>query len=244
MIITSLFEYNESYTYKHWNMSNKIYHFNKVYLVFNGTAFYKDANRLIQLKKNHLYILPANKPYSLWDDEDDKLNHLYLHITTTPVIDSFLEVDPKTNDFIKDLLILTRKTAKRPQNHKHLADLLTIIINNIFDEEIDNDTLPSRIKTYLHDNATNTFNMKKMSNYFQYSSTHLTKSFKKVFQVTPRQYHTTIRYEMVLQALKQGISCKKIAEDFNYSSPENFSRDFKKRFGLSPQKYAKKYIIK
>ena len=244
MYILSLFEYDESLTHNFWNFPNTTLNFNKVYYVIDGEGHYKDNDQDIIFKKNHLYVLPAKKPYSLWDNTENKLNHLYMHIYTTPVIDKFIEVNLENDEFVKDIVVLLRKNAKKSKNNKKLLSLLEVALNHILENDTTSNTLPFLIKDYISKNVYTELNMLDMSKYFGYSTSHLVKCFKTAFNVTPKQYHEMLQFDYIINEFKNGIPCYKVTEMFGYSSPSNLSRDFKKRFGLSPQKYIKHYINK
>ena len=58
--------------------------------------------------------------------------------------------------------------------------------------------------------------------------------FKRLLQVTPLQYQKYLRLQEAQQLLWAGWEVQQAAYEVGYESPSQFSRDFKRRFGLSP----------
>ena len=96
-------------------------------------------------------------------------------------------------------------------------------------------SLSLRIRAYLDDSFRTTFSAEGMARHFGYSASYLYKAFKHDFGMSPKRYHTDRRFEYAAACLIDGVPITDIAEALSYSSLANFSRDFKKRFGLSPR---------
>ena len=65
----------------------------------------------------------------------------------------------------------------------------------------------------------------------------LERRFRAQFQTTPKAWITQERMRSAPVLLAAGLSNKEIAASLNYSRESNFCRDFKRRFGCSPQEY-------
>lgn len=239
MLVLSLFEYNESLTYKNWRFFDQKLSFVKIYYILGGSGYYKDAENDVKFKKGHLYILPANVKHTLYDDPKDQLNHLYLHIYTAPAIEKLIERNPEDDVFLKDMLSLLRKNAALPNNNSKLKYLVEVIINYLFEQETENQSVPAQIKRFIEENIHEQFSMEELSKTFGYSTSQIVKTFKNAFLVTPKQYYKTLRFEQIMKNLQEGMTCEEITRLFNYSSPANLSRDFKTMFSYSPQNYLK-----
>ena len=238
MLINSVFSYGRGVTPAVWDFLDHRPIFSRVYYILGGTAYYRDSESEFRLLPGMLYILPSDRVYSIWEDKDDKLDHLYLHLLTTPKIASPIVRDPAAEPLIADLLSLISQYITSGDHNavRRLAEALVLYITDSHDHAR---SLSLRIRSYLDDSFRTTFSAEALSRHFGYSPSHLYKAFKRDFGVSPKRYHTDRRFEYAAACLVDGVPITEIAEALAYSSLANFSRDFKKRFGLSPGEYAR-----
>ncbi len=238
MLINSVFSYGKGVTPPVWDFPNHRPTFTRLYYILGGTAYYRDSEREFRFEQGRLYLLPADRLYSLWEDKADKLDHLYLHLLTTPKIAAPIERDPAEDPFIRDLvsLLISYVEGGNPSAVRRLAEALVLYIT---DENDRVGSLSLRIRSYLDGELATAFSAERLARHFGYSASHLYKAFKRDFGVSPKHYHADRRFEYAARCLAEGMAITEIAETLAYSSLPNFSRDFKKRFGLSPNEYAK-----
>jgi AraC-like DNA-binding protein len=66
----------------------------------------------------------------------------------------------------------------------------------------------------------------------------LRKIFEKKLGVSPKEYMISLRMEYAKQLLSSGeVGVAEAAQMCGYAEPCHFSREFKKRFGISPKNY-------
>ena len=116
--------------------------------------------------------------------------------------------------------------------------LLSYIFESLTETE---ESLPLSIKKYIDENFIKTFNESNLSDYFNYSNSYLTKLFREKYNITPKQYAKQLILENAVTLLKKGLSIQNVAEQLEFSSPENFSRFFKGYYGFSPTQYVKRF---
>ena len=238
MLINSVFSYGAGITPPVWEFENTRPTFSRMYYIRGGTAYYRDSERELRLLPGILYLLPADRVYSLWEDKNDKLDHVYLHLLTTPKIQSPIVRDPAEEPVIADLLALIERYMAEgtPSAVRRLCEALVLYMT---DEPDRAGGLSIKLRAYLDESFRTPFSAEARSRRFGYSPSHLYKAFKRDFGVSPKRYHADRRFEHAAAALVEGTPISEIAEALSYSSLANFSRDFKKRFGLSPNEYAK-----
>ena len=95
--------------------------------------------------------------------------------------------------------------------------------------------LPAIIN-YIDSHFLDICSLEDISEIFGYSYGHICKSFHKCYGVTPINYLISKKMDYAAIGLKKGESVKSIAEKLGYSNPYNFSRAFKKYYGVSPSK--------
>lgn len=239
MLINSVFLYGKGETPALWSFTDHRPTFTRVYYILGGTAYYRDSERELPLEVGKLYFLPADRTYSLWEEESDKLRHLYLHLMTTPKLAAPVVCDPGEDRFLRDTLALLLSYVEEGENAAAIRRLTEALALYVLGEGQTTEALPLRIRSYLDACFREPFSAERMARRFGYSASYLYKAFKRDFGLSPKQYHADRRFEYASECLSKGTPATEIAEALAYTSLSNFSRDFKKRFGLGPSEYAR-----
>lgn len=237
----SINSYSECYTPAVWYYPNITRPFSIIYYALGGCAYYSIDGKEREFQKNHLYILPANKVFSLREDPNDKFYSVYIHAFTSPEIDSVVDVNVQNDAFIFETLNFIR-TYAQTNDCTHLKYLTDMLLSYIFEELIEAKlSMPTKIKSHIDENFIKVFNENDLSSKFNYSNSYLSKIFKDKYNVTPKQYAKQLILKEAVVLLEKGLSVCETAEQLEFSSPENFSRFFKGYYGYSPSQYIKKF---
>lgn len=132
-------------------------------------------------------------------------------------------------------------------NHKEFLSLdeayeftkKTIIENGLFTES---DHLAYRVKDYIKQNYNDQqLCVEVLAEYFYVSTTHLTRLFRKTFDVSVGQYIINVRISAAKKMLDLYDSdIRTVADAVGYSDPNYFSRIFKQKTGMTVSEYKKK----
>lgn len=95
------------------------------------------------------------------------------------------------------------------------------------------------IINYIDSHYLDICTLDELSGRFGYSYSHICRQFKKLYKLSPSEYLWTKRMEHAAAELRKGVRISQIAEQLGYSTAYNFSRAFKKHFGLPPGQYRK-----
>ena len=218
-----------------------------IYYIISGTGYYEINGAKSQFKPGHLYIMPSNKTYSLYDDPNDKLYHAYVHAFIYPAITKMIEIDVQNDVFLFDVISTLRKyingeTPQTPNVYtKKLTELLVSYVSDINTQNDEN--LATRIKQYIDDNYIDVFKNNNLSSVFNYSYSQILKLFKNAYSITPKQYCNDLILKYIVNQLQNGLSSSEIATLLEFSTPASFSRFFKKNFGYSPSVFIKEHKI-
>ena len=79
--------------------------------------------------------------------------------------------------------------------------------------------------------------LEEFSPRFGYTYGHICKMFKKQVGVTPNEYLLAKKMEHGAKLLSAGKSVGQVAEVLGYSTPYNFSRAFKRQYGVAPREW-------
>lgn len=206
-----------------------------MYYIIDGEAYYEEDGKRVRLKKNHIYLTPIKKCFSLYENPEDKLLHTYAHIITLPAVNRFTEIEVVDGSPLADGVALWRKYI-HSGNRELLMNIIQFVLS-CFATEGNVAQLASRTKDYIDNFEGTCLNMTTLSNELGYSREYITRAHTATYNITPKQYYNTRIMNSALERLVAGERINEVAGSLNYSSPYAFSKAFKKYFGLSPKYY-------
>ena len=206
-----------------------------MYYIIDGEAYYEEDGKRVRLKKNHIYLTPIKKCFSLYENPEDKLLHTYAHIITLPAVNRFTEIEVVDGSPLADGVALWRKYI-HSGNKELLMNIIQFVLS-CFATEGNVAQLASLTKDYIDNFEGTCLNMTTLSNELGYSREYITRAYTATYNITPKQYFNTRIMNSALERLVDGERINEVAGSLNYSSPYSFSKAFKKYFGLSPKNY-------
>lgn len=106
--------------------------------------------------------------------------------------------------------------------------------------ELTPEFLCEKMQNYLEANYAKKINVEKLSKSFGYSSTYLSRIFKKKYGISPLQYRMVLRIDEAKKLLKRNIKTKNIALLLGFEDAHYFSRVFRQATGMSPSEWKTK----
>ncbi len=93
-----------------------------------------------------------------------------------------------------------------------------------------------RVLKHLHDNYQASLNVEQLAQMANMSMSSLHRHFRQITASSPIQYVKKIRLTRARELLlDRGLKVKQVAAQVGYESPTQFSREYKRYFGCSPQ---------
>lgn len=228
--------------------------------VLHGSIVCKTENRPLRMEKGEGYVSLKSDIHSLYAKNSCRFQTLAISVDeNSPSYALFLSIQKKYADAnsrkykisgVSPLLSSIVSEFENPQNpyfERVLDGAITSLLcllarGQSHDEEIkrrENKELLSEIMRYLDERFLELTSLFELSERFGYSYNYLCGLFKKLCGITLREYLLSKKLDHAKELLLQGEKVFQISEILGYSSPYNFSRAFKKRFGLSPEKFTK-----
>lgn len=126
------------------------------------------------------------------------------------------------------------RSLKNEENFREekAISALFLILPSFFEETSGN--LATKVKNYIKANYMQHISVDGIAKSVGYSRQHLSRTFKKETGTGVRDFLIGIRLEKGKKFLKDGFSVHESAYLCGYEDAFNFSRAFKKRFGVSP----------
>lgn len=121
-------------------------------------------------------------------------------------------------------------------------------ISNVNIEEIKSQKylkILEKVNQYILDNYQKNISIEEIASKFNYNPSYFSRFYKKFMGITYTEYLNSIRLESAYKELRDTDKIIiEIALDNGFNNTKTFYNVFYKQFGLSPQKYRKKYFKK
>ena len=133
-------------------------------------------------------------------------------------------------------LSLREFSIDRDTNPAIFLSLIYKLIYYLFNEKKENSSIPEKIRQYIDFNYMENISVITISNYFGYERSYLYRIFKNHFGVGIKEYIIKTRMEHAQMLLKKGYSVGNTSLAVGYNDQTNFSKAYKKHFGVPPKK--------
>jgi AraC-like DNA-binding protein len=206
------------------------------FIIFFETGFAEDVHRSLVSKPENLLDEPratAHRPINFFQkiySHDDLLSPALFHLRDqlAPRKDDHVWIKEQLHEVMQRLLQIHRNVMK---------DVETLpAVRAATREEIYRRVYRAKdfISASMHENIT----LEEMARAACLSPNHFLRSFKQVFHQSPHQYLTSLRLEKAKALLtKTNRSVTDICLEVGFDSLGSFSWLFRRRIGLSPEKF-------
>ena len=242
---TIILDYGKTVCGRNWHVLHNNENFIRIYYVFSGDTLYKDENTTFNLLRNQLYVFLKNS-YEISHNPDIPLDVLWFHIIMPNIKPSeYKNINISENTLEYHLLKTLEKSIE--SNRKITEELIKLFINYLdvdfglfdyYDDDIIN------ALTVIHENLDKNITNAQIAKILNYSEKYFISFFKKRCGISPQKYIKAHKMDLAASYLKDGFSLKEIADRLGYCNTNNFCRDFKLRYKISPIKYISERVIK
>ncbi len=199
----------------------------------------RESLKYLQIQITYQYIFNLFNPQKSKESADileqmTKNNFIFLHKQTPPLMTVEMHI------ILKEIIEYSKKGMLQKLFVEAKIIKLLILIFEQFTEKNDTENtskLHIRIKKYLDENYHKSLKINELSKELGINENKIRKEFKEHYHSTIVDYVCELR---MLKAKKliidKNIMIKEIAIDCGYDYVQNFSRAFKKKFGISPEK--------
>ena len=191
----------------------------------------------------------VHKHCCLWLDADNELSHIFSFIADRKNGENNLISMPasKKEEVISHFKSLN--DAKDISDISGLASLFGIlsILSSYHNNTVPSIKLPdelSEILKYIDENYADNCDTNYLAEHFFISRSTLSRQFKKHLNISPSKYVETRRLSAAKDLLEQGTSVQSVYSKCGFSDYSHFIALFRKRLGITPYKYSKKFTKK
>ncbi len=221
--------------------------------IIRGEGQLTAAGHTIRPRAGDVYLLPKSIPNEYFSSRQDPWEKIWFNISG-PLVDALIEcykleglvfVQEANLD---DMFLDGQKIVRESRNNApvELAAQLTRIFaaianrrQNVFSKNPTN-RLAQMMKAYLDEHWNDSYSLKDLSRICGKSPAQIMRVFHNVWNSTPKEYHTKIRFNAATRYLENtGEQIKAIADWLGFANEFQFSAWFKKNSGISPTQFRK-----
>ncbi len=234
-----IFFFGKGHCQTRWISERNGVTYNIVYIIFDGDGQYIDGTQILSFKKNHIYILPANRHYTLKRFPENPLNHIWFHADIFPILelDTIIEFPMADFEYIQCICdsIIYKMNTIPDYISKDCIDGM-----GFKDDYIYGYPLP-KMKEYIIDENKFKTLLSTLNILLQclISCTLLESSNKIILQ---NDEYMKIALDFIRNHYKNAIRNRDIADKIGISRI-HFLRLFKQKIGITPHKFLVNYRL-
>lgn len=242
------------------NYNNAPRPFHSIAIMLNGTATLFYNKTAIPLAPGDVFYIPQGSTYaSTWklDRRNSHISYFSMHFSFEKQLkDLYLNSHPLQKfavenvvDLIEKYERLQRNLLLAPQNNYYSVSVFFEILASILPKmtAASGSSFVRKIEPalkFLQTNLNQPVSIKQLASLCYLSESRFFTLFKKQTGMSPIQYKNQLKMKRAAQyiLIYPYKSIEEIANDFDFSSPVFFIRQFKKYFGITPLQYKNKML--
>ena len=204
-----------------------------IHFCLNGYGTLKDKFGAHEISAGQMFIIRPGEITTYTADADNPWEYTWIAFEgkIAHVFNTNRSVYPFPKEIGQKLLVLTQKKESAPSI---FISLLYQLIYSIFAEKKSDNDIISKVIQYIDFNFTTELTVKKLSLQFGFEQSYLYRIFKKKTGVSIKEYIIKTRMEQAKILLESGYTVGNTAFAVGYKDQFNFSKAYKKRFGIAP----------
>jgi len=205
-----------------------------IHFCLGGKGELSDKHGRHKINKGELFIIRPGEPTTYTADSEEPWEYTWISFggDMASIFDTGRSVYPFPKEIGKKLLDLTEDGVDSPAAY---ISLIYELIYRLFTEERESGGIARRVKRYIKFNYMNDISVMHLSEYFGFERSYLYKVFRSSEGIGIKEYIIKVRMEQAEMLLKKGYSVSDTARAVGYRDQFNFSKAYKKFFGVSPR---------
>ena len=217
----------------HWQVLPHNY-FNRIYYINGGDASYTDIDGTHKFKKGHLYFLPRNAAYTLTQNAENRLDHLFFDFICMPLLSDgkifeiVAEEDAVIQDFIKLLKSLIKNSSYKSSRTTELVftALFEYILDKINASPVAFAPLQDSI-IYMLEHFDEPITVEQLANKAGYHPKYFIKLFTEAMRITPYKFLKDLRINKAAVLINSGYTIQQAANAVGFQHASSLSNAIK-----------------
>lgn len=225
-----------------WNLD----HFpgtNRLYYVTGGEAWYWEGDKRFPFIPGNFYFFPQNLPFSVGQNPENPINHLYFDFTSIPSLfaSTVISISPQQDPVLLQMCeSATQLLSEQPPSLSCAKLLCQAMTQRLLESKQISCVTDSRIRSALeiiHDQYAQPITISEIAQNLHLETNYFIRLFRQHMQITPYQYLLQHRIRCAARLLCDGVSVTQAAYKCGFSDSAAFSHAMKKLLGVSPSQY-------
>lgn len=230
-----------------WGMTDEIAPFYRMYYVKGGEAYLRKNGRDIRLQKDHFYIFPVMRPYTLWQNSGDPLEVLWFHVEMQMDFRAdFEEIKIEEDSLMGSLLRSMRYMTQSAGLFEELTRVFDVFLT-VLGEALPLRAVSGRkmqeVLDFIGENIGGELSVAMLADHAGMDRSYFSRKFKAAFHMPPLQYIFAERMSAAAKALAGGATVGEASAAAGYGDEKAFARAFKRYMEITPSQYKKSHIM-
>ena len=216
-----------------------------IHYIFSGKGTFTTGGKDYHLSKGQMFIISPHEIVSYKADENDPWDYCWVGFECGLPFPEELSHHILSLPGGEHIFSGLKNCEKNTENREYyicskIYELFTIIGNQEENNKTKSYQNIAKAKDYIDANYVNPITVETLANYLGINRSYFSTSFKRAFGRSPQQYIVDVRLAKAAELITtQGYSASAAAMSSGYTDIFNFSKMFKRKYGLSPTAYAK-----
>ena len=204
-----------------------------IHFCLRGCGKLRDKFGEHNISAGQLFIIRPNEITTYTADSVTPWEYVWLAFEgkIANVFDTDSSVYPYPKETEQTLLGLLKKEESSPNIY---ISILYQLIYSIFSNKSDDGDVISKVVQYINFNYMTEITVKNLALQFGFEQSYFYRLFKKKTKMSIKEYIIKTRMEQAKKLLSLGYSVSTTAFAVGYADPFNFSKSYKKCFGITP----------
>ena len=208
-----------------------------IHYVRSGKGVLYNNKGEFPVKKGQIFIIRPGEVTTYTADEEDPWSYIWLGFNGT-LAEKLNSIQEDVLDYNADTFIrLTSAGDYNNTREEYAAGLTFEIISNILNNPDRSPKYTKQAVNYINVNYMRNITVEEIAGVVGLNRRYLGRIFKKSVGMTVQEYIVHTRLSHSAEHLRQGESVSDAAMLSGYTDVFNFSKMFKKNFGVSPREY-------
>lgn len=210
-----------------------------IHFVIDGRGKFIKPYKTYDVEKGNAFLMRPGEQCCYIADDENPWKYIWIHFSG--ISSKWFENVPDVFSVDSEITDMLFKGFELENNfEEYVAGMLFLLYSKLKKEKTDRDDYPEKIKRYIDLRYSTDISIESIAASFFISRKYASKLFKERYNVTIQQYLIKKRLDSAKQLIKCGHSIERSAYMSGYKDSFNFSKSFKKCFGISPSEYKKK----
>lgn len=143
---------------------------------------------------------------------------------------------------LQEIIRLVRQ--EKAGHQQQIAGQIGVVLGEIYAGMINRDfsgkpigEIMERVQFEMRENLSRRLDCRNLALHYGLGYSYFRRMFKRYTGLPPAQYHLQLRLQQARDLLRSGAALKEAAYSLGFDSPFHLSKQFKKKFGLSPRSF-------